>query len=169
VEMLTLFIEHTAISKGPVPPFVTRLNRSIRPDSLVAPWPPLVCSTSELNTLRPCTSLLTRLVFSEHSSRLLASPIKLQASKDVDARDCNTYTRLHASGINMRCRHRYWFKFRVSMLVFRVFIPCGLAGRYKRFGGRQCLHLQDTSTLKMEAVYFSEMLPTYNSWRCYSQ
>jgi hypothetical protein len=33
----------------------------------------------------------------------------------------------------------------LSMLVFWVVIPCGLVGRYKRFGGAYCLHLQGWS------------------------
>jgi hypothetical protein len=31
----------------------------------------------------------------------------------------------------------------ISMLVFWVVTPCGLAGRYRRFGGTYRLHLQD--------------------------
>jgi hypothetical protein len=31
---------------------------------------------------------------------------------------------------------------KMSMLFFWVVTPCGLVGRYKRFGGTYCLHLQ---------------------------
>jgi hypothetical protein len=41
---------------------------------------------------------------------------------------------------------------KLSLLVFWVVMPCGLAGRYKRFGGIYCLHLQSM----MEAVCSSE-------------
>jgi hypothetical protein len=31
---------------------------------------------------------------------------------------------------------------KISMLVFWVVTPCGFVGRYKRFGGIYCIHLQ---------------------------
>jgi hypothetical protein len=34
---------------------------------------------------------------------------------------------------------------KMSVLVFRVVTPFELAGRYQRFEGIYCLHLQDTS------------------------
>jgi hypothetical protein len=34
---------------------------------------------------------------------------------------------------------------KMSMLVFWVVTPCGLVGRYQRFGGTYCLYLQDWS------------------------
>jgi hypothetical protein len=39
------------------------------------------------------------------------------------------------------------------MLIFCVVTPCELAGKYQRFGGTKCLHLQG---LKMKAVCASE-------------
>jgi hypothetical protein len=30
---------------------------------------------------------------------------------------------------------------KMSMLVFWVVMPCGLVGKYQRFGGTYCLHL----------------------------
>jgi hypothetical protein len=31
---------------------------------------------------------------------------------------------------------------KMSLLGFRIVMPCGLVGRYQRFGGKYCLHLQ---------------------------
>jgi hypothetical protein len=45
--------------------------------------------------------------------------------------------------------------FSLSMLVFWVVTPCGLVGRYRRFGETYCLHLQ---ALKLNTVCFSETL-----------
>jgi hypothetical protein len=43
---------------------------------------------------------------------------------------------------------------KMSMLVIWVVPPCGLVGRFQRFGGKYYLHL----ALKMEAIYSSETL-----------
>jgi hypothetical protein len=49
---------------------------------------------------------------------------------------------------------------KMSVLVFWVITPCGLASRYQHFG-TYCLHLHWTSALKMEAVCsFEAYLPT---------
>jgi hypothetical protein len=40
---------------------------------------------------------------------------------------------------------------KISMLVFWVVMPCGLVGRYQRFGGKYCFILQVTPAMKMKA------------------
>jgi hypothetical protein len=50
---------------------------------------------------------------------------------------------------------------KMLMLVFWIVTPCGLVGRYQRFGGTYCLHLQVFSP---KAVCSSQTLvSTYKS------
>jgi hypothetical protein len=45
----------------------------------------------------------------------------------------------------------------MKTVVFRVVAPYSPSTVYQRFGGTYCLHLQDDSALKMEAVCLSEV------------
>jgi hypothetical protein len=55
--------------------------------------------------------------------------------------------------------------FILSMLVFWVETPCGLAGRYQRFGGTYCLHLRGY----IETVcYYKTLVSNYKSTRHYN-
>jgi hypothetical protein len=54
-----------------------------------------------------------------------------------------------------------------TVMVFWSLTPCSLVEGSNRFGGTSCLHLQDSSDLKLEAAPSSEMLvPIYQTtWR----
>jgi hypothetical protein len=56
----------------------------------------------------------------------------------------------------------------MSMFFFWAVTLCGLLGRYQRFGGAHCLHLQETSALNMEAVCSPEtLISTYKPTQRY--
>jgi hypothetical protein len=40
----------------------------------------------------------------------------------------------------------------MSMLVYWVVTPCGLVGRYKRFGGTYCFHLLDAVSTQKTTI-----------------
>jgi hypothetical protein len=49
-------------------------------------------------------------------------------------------------------------------VVFWVVTPCGLAGRYKRFGDTYCLHLQGVTTQKTD-MHVLNAMRTSNHFR----
>jgi hypothetical protein len=56
---------------------------------------------------------------------------------------CTNCVRCFGGGAQNPLKGTLQFALSESKLVFRVVTPCGLVGRYQRFGGTYCLHLQD--------------------------
>jgi hypothetical protein len=57
---------------------------------------------------------------------------------------------------------------KMSISVFWAVTPCGLVGRYQRFGGIYCLHVQDAETQKTNIdskyIYFNELFLEIAEW-----